>query len=59
MLNTPRNFKLLAPLDVDGGMRKVCWAAGWPSDGHLLGDDGGPRWSVGVGWAKTMLDKTN
>ena len=42
-------FSQLGPLDVvgAGGMRKVCQAGDWLRDGHLLGDDGGPRWSVG------------
>ena len=40
-----------------GGMRKVCWSCGWPSDDHLLGEDGGPRWSDGGGRAKHRSDK--
>ena len=31
------------------GMRKGGAEGGWPLDGRLLGDEGGPRWSVGGG----------
>ena len=41
----------LGPLDVVSGMRKAGAEGGWPLDGRILGDVGGPRWSVGRWWA--------
>ena len=44
-------FCQLGPLDVVGGMRKGVAEGGGPLDDRLLGDVGGPRWSVGLWWA--------
>ena len=40
-------FGQLGPLDVVGGMRRGGAEGAGPSDDGLLGDVGGPRWSVG------------